>query len=164
MRFAGARAADQNNVVGHVVAAVDRRVGELIKSAPDLLKNPLVAQPFHGRACDPSRVEIAAARDAAAMRTTGEAVLQLPQALPAEPWLYVGGALGFVYILLASFLVAHTGVLLLGLGSVLGQLAGSIVIDLIWPAAAGPALWQLVAMIALAAASVVVAMPRRRRA
>lgn len=92
------------------------------------------------------------------------AVRGMPQALPAEPWLYVGGALGFVYILLASFLVAHTGVLLLGLGSVLGQLAGSIVIDLIWPASAGPALWQLGAMIALAAASVVVAMPRRRRA
>lgn len=83
-------------------------------------------------------------------------------ALPTEPWLYVGGALGFVYILLASFLVAHTGVLLLGLGSVLGQLAGSVVIDLIWPVAAGPALWQLLAMIGLAVASVVVALPRRR--
>lgn len=85
-----------------------------------------------------------------------------PDALPTEPWLYVGGALGFVYILLASFLVAHTGVLLLGLGSVLGQLAGSVIIDLIWPVAAGPALWQLLAMIGLAVASVVVALPRRR--
>lgn len=87
----------------------------------------------------------------------------MPNPLPAEPWLYVGGALGFVYILMASFLVAHTGVLLLGLGSVLGQLAGSILIDLIWPAVAAPAPWQLAAMIGLAVASVVVAVPRRRR-
>lgn len=87
----------------------------------------------------------------------------MPQALPTEPWLYLGGALGFVYILMASFLVAHTGVLLLGLGSVLGQLTASVLIDLIWPAAAGPAVWQLIAMVVIAAASVLGALPRRRR-
>lgn len=86
-----------------------------------------------------------------------------PQALPSEPWLYLGGALGFVYILLGATIVAHTGVLLLGLGSVLGQLVTSVVIDLVWPPAAGPALWQLIAMVAVAVASVVVAMPWRRR-
>src|SRR3546814_5743781 len=43
-------------------AAINRRVGEFIKSTPDLLKYPLVAQPFHGCARDTSRVEIAAAR------------------------------------------------------------------------------------------------------
>src|SRR3546814_1047112 len=46
-------------------AASNRRVGEFIKSTPDLLKYPLVAQPFHGCARDTSRVEIAAACDAA---------------------------------------------------------------------------------------------------
>src|SRR3546814_10445511 len=46
-------------------AAINRRVGEFIKSTPDLLKYPLVAQPFHGCARDTSRVEIAAACDAA---------------------------------------------------------------------------------------------------
>jgi len=86
-----------------------------------------------------------------------------PAAPPAEPWLYLGGFLGFAYILLGAFIVAHTGVLLMGLGSVLGQLAASVVIDLVWPAAAGPALWQIVAMAGLAVASVIVAMPRRRR-
>src|SRR3546814_10219711 len=44
-------------------AAINRRVGEFIKSTPDLLKYPLVAQPFHGCARDTSRVEIAAACD-----------------------------------------------------------------------------------------------------
>ncbi|MGF2950358.1 DMT family transporter [Microbacterium alcoholitolerans] len=86
-----------------------------------------------------------------------------PQALPTEPWLYIGGLLGFCYILLGAWLVAHTGVLLLGLGSVLGQLITSIAIDLIWPVDAAPALWQLIAMILIAVASVIVALPRRRR-
>lgn len=86
-----------------------------------------------------------------------------PDAPPAEPWLYLGGVLGAAYILLGTFIVAHTGVLLMGLGSVLGQLATSVVIDLIWPAAAGPAAWQIIGMVAVAVASVVVALPRRRR-
>lgn len=86
----------------------------------------------------------------------------MPDALPAEPWLYLGGLLGFAYILLGAWLVPHTGVLLLGLGSVLGQLVASVVIDIAWPVDRGPALWQLAAMIVVASASVVVALPRRR--
>lgn len=81
---------------------------------------------------------------------------------PPEPWLYLGGLLGFAYILLGAFIVAHTGVLLMGLGSVLGQLTASVLIDLLWPAEAGPQLWQLIAMIAVAVLSVVVAVPWRR--
>ncbi|WP_311244492.1 DMT family transporter [Microbacterium sp. WCS2018Hpa-23] len=91
------------------------------------------------------------------------AVRGLPQAPPAEPWLYLGGFLGSAYILLGAFIVAHTGVLLMGLGSVLGQLATSVIIDLLWPAAAGPAPWQIVGMVVVAVASVIVALPRRRR-
>lgn len=91
------------------------------------------------------------------------AVRGMPDALPAEPWLYLGGFLGFAYILLGAFLVAHTGVLLLGLGSVLGQLSASVVIDLVWPTAAGPAPWQIIGMVVVAVASVVAAVPRRRR-
>lgn len=87
----------------------------------------------------------------------------MPQALPAEPWLYLGGVLGFAYILLGTTIVAHTGVLLLGLGSVLGQLVTSVIIDLLWPASAGPARWQLLAMIGVAVASVIAALPWRRR-
>ncbi|MCS3844192.1 transporter family-2 protein [Microbacterium sp. AK031] len=87
----------------------------------------------------------------------------MPDALPTEPWLYLGGLLGFAYILLGAAIVAHTGVLLLGLGSVLGQLTTSVAIDLLWPPVAGPAHWQLAVMIAVAVASVVVALPWRRR-
>lgn len=87
----------------------------------------------------------------------------MPDALPAEPWLYLGGLLGFAYILLGAVVVAHTGVLLLGLGAVLGQLAASVVIDVLWPASSPPSLWQLIAMIVIAVASVIVAIPWRRR-
>ncbi|UTT54818.1 DMT family transporter [Microbacterium maritypicum] len=86
-----------------------------------------------------------------------------PAALPGEPWLYLGGFLGAAYILLGTFIVAQTGVLLMGLGSVLGQLVTSVVIDLLWPPAAGPALWQVLAMVVVAVGSVVVAVPWRRR-
>ena len=91
------------------------------------------------------------------------AVRGMPEDLPSEPWLYLGGLLGFAYILLGATIVAHTGVLLMGLGAVLGQLVASIIIDLVWPAAAGPALWQLIAMIVVSVASVAVALPWRRR-
>lgn len=87
----------------------------------------------------------------------------MPEALPADPWLYLGGLLGFAYILLGAAIVSRTGVLLLGLGSVLGQLVTSVIIDLVWPPAAGPELWQLIAMIAVAVCSVIVALPWRRR-
>lgn len=91
------------------------------------------------------------------------AVRGTPQPLPLEPWLYLGGFLGAAYILLGAFIVAHTGVLLMGLGSVLGQLVTSVVIDVLWPTEAGPALWQVIAMVVVAVGSVVVAVPWRRR-
>lgn len=96
----------------------------------------------------------------------GLALGKTPAPLPMEPWLYLGGLLGMAYIFLGAWLVAHTGVLLLGLGSVLGQLITAVVIDLLWPPAAGPALWQLIAMVAVGTAAVLVALlrPPRRRA
>lgn len=86
-----------------------------------------------------------------------------PAPFPTEPWLYLGGLIGVAYILLGTFIVARIGVLLLGLGSVLGQLLTSAVIDLVWPTAAGPAAWQIVTMAAVGLAAVVVAIPWRRR-
>ncbi|MGF3056863.1 DMT family transporter [Microbacterium sp. YY-01] len=91
------------------------------------------------------------------------AVAGMPRALPTEPWLYLGGLLGFIYILLGAFIVAHTGVLVLSLGSVLGQLVTSVVIDLVWRPAAGPSVTQMVIMVAFAIASVLAAVPWRRR-
>lgn len=87
-----------------------------------------------------------------------------PRPLPAEPWLYLGGAIGVAYIFLSAALVQHTGVLLLGLGAVVGQLVTSVGLDAIWPAPAGLSLGQQLAMVTVALASVVVAaVPWRRR-
>jgi len=80
-----------------------------------------------------------------------------PRPLPADVWLYLGGALGATYIFLSAALVAHTGVLLLGLGTIAGQLLASIVLDVLWPASASPPLGLALVIIAVALAAVAVA-------
>ncbi|MDL5350998.1 DMT family transporter [Microbacterium sp. zg-YB36] len=93
------------------------------------------------------------------------AVAGPPAPFPTNPWLYLGGALGVCYIFLGAALVVHTGVLLLGLASIVGQLAASLVLDALWPAPAGPSVGASLAMVAVALASVAVAaVPWRRRA
>lgn len=86
-----------------------------------------------------------------------------PLGLPTEPWVYLGGAIGVTYIFLSAALVEQTGVLILGLGAVVGQLLTSVALDAMWPTAASPGAWQSLAMIAVALTSVVVAtVPRPR--
>lgn len=58
-----------------------------------------------------------------------------PAHLPTAPWLYLGGAIGVFFIAAAAVLVPVIGVLLLGLGTIAGQLVTSLVIDQIAPAA-----------------------------
>ena len=54
--------------------------------------------------------------------------------LPAGPWwIYTGGVIGVIYIAFTSTIVQHLGVLTFTLFSVGGQLAGSLVIDLVSP-------------------------------
>ncbi|WP_428961901.1 DMT family transporter [Micromonospora fluostatini] len=63
-------------------------------------------------------------------------------AFPTEPWLYLGGPLGVSFIALAAALVGLTGVLLLGLATIAGQIVGAVLLDLLLPTAAsspGPA-------------------------
>ncbi|MBN9169474.1 MAG: EamA-like transporter family protein, partial [Microbacterium sp.] len=67
------------------------------------------------------------------------------------------------YIFLSAALVSYTGVLLLALGTVVGQLAMSVVLDALWPASATPGLWQEVLTVSIAFLSVAVAaIPWRR--
>ena len=97
------------------------------------------------------------------------AVVGPPTSFPTEPWLYLGGAIGVTYIFLAAALVPYTGVLLLGLGTVVGQVVTSVLIDAAWPTKAAPTLGASLLMSTLAILSVVVAvvpwrrMPRRGR-
>lgn len=57
-----------------------------------------------------------------------------PTGYPDNPLLYLGGLLGIVFIWVAAIVVRTIGVLLLGLGSISGQLLGSVLLDLISPA------------------------------
>lgn len=67
---------------------------------------------------------------------------------PAAPlgqwWLYLGGALGICSIMTAVTAVRVTGVLLLGLSSVAGQLIGAVLLDVLVPAAGGLSVTSLV--------------------
>jgi transporter family-2 protein len=58
-----------------------------------------------------------------------------PAALPTEWWLYLGGPIGVVFIAGAAIVVRHLGVLLLGLGTIAGQLLTSLLLDLVVPSA-----------------------------
>ena len=58
-------------------------------------------------------------------------------ALPSEPWLYLGGSIGVVFIAIAAAIVRYIGVLLLGLSMVAGQLVGALGIDMLAPGGSG---------------------------
>jgi transporter family-2 protein len=88
------------------------------------------------------------------------AAVGLPEPFPSDPILYVGGAIGCVFIGVSAFLVSHTGLLVLGLGTVAGQLVGAVVLDLVVPGAGGLH-WTTVAGAALALVAVAIASIRR---
>jgi len=82
-----------------------------------------------------------------------------PEALPADPWLYAGGAIGCVFIAGQAMLVRVVGVLLLALCGVAGQLAAALALDLFAPTADRPVDLATVggtvlALIAVAVASI----------
>jgi transporter family-2 protein len=61
----------------------------------------------------------------------------VPDELPGVWWYYVGGPLGIITIMTAVAAVRFTGVLLLGLASVAGQLTGAVLLDVVVPTAGG---------------------------
>lgn len=67
-----------------------------------------------------------------------------PEVYPSNPWLYLGGAIGVVFIAGAAIVAPITGVLLLGLGTTAGQLIASLVLDIVSPVAAHPLAWTTV--------------------
>lgn len=60
-----------------------------------------------------------------------------PGPWPTNPWLYVGGVLGIAFIAVAAAVVRFTGVLLLGLSMIAGQVTAAVLIDLAVPPPAG---------------------------
>lgn len=88
----------------------------------------------------------------------------LPESLPPQPWLYLGGPLGVLFIGAAAAVVPITGVLLLGLGTVAGQLVGAVLLDVFVPTGADHLTATTVLGAALTLPAVaVIALPGRRR-
>ena len=88
----------------------------------------------------------------------------LPTHLSGSPLLYVGGALGIVFVAGYAIVVRYTGVLLLGLGAIAGQLAASLIFDLVLPVAEHPvAVTTVVGTIATFVAVAIAAIPVRAK-
>ena len=86
-----------------------------------------------------------------------------PLPIPATPWLYVGGPLGVLAVGISAAIVRITGVLLLAVGAVAGQLVGGLLLDLLLPAGPSPVTITTITGTALTLVSVmVIALPRRR--
>ncbi|MEU8223929.1 DMT family transporter [Kribbella sp. NPDC048915] len=87
-----------------------------------------------------------------------------PRQLPSEPWLYLGGACGVIFISAAAAVVRVVGVFVLGLGTIAGQLIASLFIDVFVPVADKPVTAPVVIGTFLALVAVVVAaVPNLRR-
>jgi transporter family-2 protein len=92
------------------------------------------------------------------------AIRGLPGAFTGPWWLYLGGPLGVVFIAAGAAVVRYTGVLLLGLGMIAGQVTGAILIDLVAPGPQGRPTWTTYLGCALTLAAVLIAVvPARRR-
>jgi transporter family-2 protein len=84
--------------------------------------------------------------------------------LPHQPWLYLGGILGIIFIAVSASVVRWTGVLLLSLGTIAGQLVTAAVIDFLAPGHAGGPGTATLAGIALTLVAVgIAALPSRHR-
>lgn len=61
------------------------------------------------------------------------AIVGWPARFPPMPWLYLGGIVGIVFIAAQTIIVRTTGVLLMGLAVLSGQLVTAVVFDLVAP-------------------------------
>lgn len=90
------------------------------------------------------------------------AIRGLPDAMPTDPVLYLGGLGGVLFIATSAFLVRYTGVLILGLGAVAGQVIGALVLDAVLPVGAAElATLTVVGALLTLVAVAIAALPRR---
>jgi transporter family-2 protein len=88
----------------------------------------------------------------------------LPTSFPTDPWLYVGGLSGVIFIATTALVVRAIGVLLLSLGSVAGQLVMALTLDTVFPSEHALALATVVGTGLTLVAAVIAAIPRRHKA
>ncbi len=88
----------------------------------------------------------------------------MPTSWPGNPLLYIGGLFGIAFISLAAYVVKITGVLLLGLTSVAGQLVGALVLDAALPtSSAHLTVTTIIGTLLTLVAVGIAAVPARRR-
>jgi bacterial/archaeal transporter family-2 protein len=86
-----------------------------------------------------------------------------PDSLPAEPWLYAGGAIGCIFIAGQAVLVRIVGVLVIALCVVAGQLGAALLLDLLSPTSERPVDLATIGGTVLALVAIVIASVRWSR-
>jgi transporter family-2 protein len=93
------------------------------------------------------------------------AIVGWPAHFPTTPWLYAGGAVGTAFIGGQAAIVRSTGVLLMGLSVLAGQLVTAVVFDLVAPVEAHPiAGVTVIGALLMLVAVVIASLPGRRLA
>ena len=86
--------------------------------------------------------------------------------VPPMPWenpvIWLGGPFGVLFVLTASFMAKTLGVFLFTLTSVVGQLSGAILMDVLFPTASTNMTWQLLLGISITGAAVVLASGKKK--
>lgn len=86
--------------------------------------------------------------------------------VPPMPWenpvIWLGGPFGVIFVLTAAFMAKTLGVFLFTLTSVVGQLSGAILMDVVFPTAATNITWQLLLGISMTGAAVVLASGKKK--
>jgi transporter family-2 protein len=92
------------------------------------------------------------------------AVTGPPVALPVNPLLYVGGVIGILFVAGYAIVVRYTGVLVMGLAAIAGQLAASLAFDVLLPVAGRGLEWTTaVGTVVTLAAIGIASLPTGRR-
>lgn len=86
--------------------------------------------------------------------------------VPPMPWenpvIWLGGPFGVLFVLTAAFMAKTLGVFLFTLTSVVGQLSGAILMDVLFPTATTDITWQLLLGISITGAAVVLASGKKK--
>jgi transporter family-2 protein len=86
--------------------------------------------------------------------------------VPPMPWenpvIWLGGPFGVLFVLTAAFMAKTLGVFLFTLTSVVGQLSGAILMEVLFPTAATNITWQLLLGIFITGAAVVLASGKKK--
>ena len=92
------------------------------------------------------------------------AIAGWPTRLPTAPWLYLGGAIGVIFIAVSAAIVRAIGVLLLSLATIAGQLVTSLLLDIFAPTSReGVTLTTILGTVLTLVAVVIAAIPSRIR-